>query len=175
MAAALLFGYPPHLDMNRFLEYAASHPYLLGATVLIALVAIALEIRRWALGSAAVGPVDAVRLANQGALMLDVRSDAQYADGHIIDARHINHNDLETSTDTLKKFKEKPVVVYCETGSTSAAAARTLNSRGFAKAVNLRGGLQAWRQENLPLVKEQARNIAGKSGSAKGEKGARTA
>ena len=53
----------------------------------------------------------------------------------------------------MKKYKDKPVVVYCENGFASATAARALNALGFTKVVTLRGGLQSWRQENLPLVK----------------------
>jgi rhodanese-related sulfurtransferase len=140
----------------------------------VALVAMVLEIRHRARGSAAVGPSDAVLLANQGALMLDVRTDEQYAEGHIIDARHLKNADLASSVDTLKKYKEKPVVVYCDTGSTSAAAARLLKSQGFAKVVNLRGGVQAWKQDNLPLVKDTTKGN-GRSQAAKSDKGAKTA
>ena len=58
--------------------------------------------------------------------------------------------------DSLKKFKEKPVVVCCESGFASAAAAKTLREQGFSKVATLRGGLRSWRQENLPLVKGAA-------------------
>jgi rhodanese-related sulfurtransferase len=40
----------------------------------------------------------------------------------------------------------------------SGAAARVLQAQGFTKVVNLRGGLQAWRAENLPLVKADAKS-----------------
>jgi rhodanese-related sulfurtransferase len=53
----------------------------------------------------------------------------------------------------LKKYKEKPVVVYDESGSLSASATRQLAAQGFTKAVNLRGGIVAWRTENLPVQK----------------------
>lgn len=90
--------------------------------------------------------------------MLDVRADEQYAEGHIIDARHVRGSDLESSVDSLKKYKDKAVVVYCDTGATSGAATRLLKSRGFTKVVNLRGGLQAWKQENLPVVREAGKD-----------------
>jgi rhodanese-related sulfurtransferase len=158
--------------MNRFFEFATAHPLLIAAIVVVALIAIALEIRHRATGSGSVGPTEAVLMANQGALMLDVRSDEQYADGHIIDARNLRGSDLESSADSLKKYKDKAVVVYCDTGATSAAAARVLKSKGFTKVVNLRGGLQAWKQENLPLVREAGKNPAR---TAKTDKGAKTA
>ncbi len=64
---------------------------------------------------------------------------------------------LPAKAETLKKYKEKPVIVYCENGTASGGAARTLRAGGFNKVVTLRGGLQSWRQENLPLVKGAAR------------------
>lgn len=158
--------------MNRFFEFAAAHPLLITAIVVVALIAIVLEIRHRASGSGAVSPTEAVLMANQGALMLDVRNDEQYADGHIIDARHVRGSDLGSSTDSLKKYKDKAVVVYCDTGATSASAARVLKSKGFTKVVNLRGGLQAWKQESLPVVREAGRSAAR---LPKTDKGAKTA
>jgi rhodanese-related sulfurtransferase len=55
--------------------------------------------------------------------------------------------------DTLKKLKEKIVVVYDDTGSLGASAARQLAAQGFTRAFNLRGGISAWRAENLPVQK----------------------
>jgi rhodanese-related sulfurtransferase len=156
--------------MNRFFEFATAHPLLIAAIVLAALVAVVLEIRHRASGSGSVGPTEAVLLANQGALMLDVRNDEQYADGHIIDARHVRGSDLESSADSLKKYKEKAVVVYCDTGGTSAAAARVLRSKGFTRVVNLRGGLQAWKQENMPLVRESGKHSPRTPKADKGDK-----
>ncbi len=159
--------------MNRLLEFTAAHPLMIGAIVVVALIAVVLEIRHRATGSGAVGPTDAVLMANQGALMLDVRNNAEhFAEGHIIDARHVRGSDLESSLDALKKYREKTVVVYCDTGATSAAAVRLLKSKGFTKVFNLRGGLQAWKQENLPLVRDAGKG-AGRPG--KSDKGARTA
>ena len=102
-------------------------------------------------------PADAVRLANSGALLLDVRNSEEYEAGHIIEARHLPAAELAAKAETLKKYKEKPVVVYCESGMASGTAARALRAGGFNKVVTLRGGLQSWRQENLPLVKGAAR------------------
>ncbi len=143
--------------MNRFFEYVVHHPFLVSAAAILAVLAVVIELRHRARGSNAVGPADAVRLANSGALLLDVREPQAYEAGHIIEARHLPAADLAAKTDTLKKYKEKPVIVYCDTGAASAAAARTLREAGFTKVVTLRGGLQSWRQENLPLVKGAAR------------------
>ena len=139
--------------MDRLLEYAARHPFLVGGTVLLALSAVAYEISRGRSGGQAVGPMDAVRLLNQGALMLDVRTKAEYDGGHVIDAKHVPQDEIAQSAETLKKYRDKVVIACCESGMRSGAAARVLRAQGFTKVVNLRGGLQSWRAENLPLVK----------------------
>jgi rhodanese-related sulfurtransferase len=143
--------------MNRFFEYVVHHPFLVAAAAILAVLAIVIEFRHRSRGSSAVAPADAVRLANSGALLLDVRDSQAYEAGHIIEARHLPAADLAAKAETLKKYKEKPVIVYCDSGMTSGAAARTLRAGGFNKVVTLRGGLQSWRQENLPLVKGAAR------------------
>jgi rhodanese-related sulfurtransferase len=94
---------------------------------------------------------------NQGALVLDVRPRDQYDAGHVIDARNVPSGDLPQSIETLKKYRDKPVVTCCDTGLTAGAAARTLRDQGFTKVASLRGGLQAWRAENLPLVRSSAK------------------
>jgi rhodanese-related sulfurtransferase len=143
--------------MERLLEYAARHPFLVGGTVLLALAVIAYEASRARAGGQSVGPMDAVRLMNQGALLIDVRSQAEYDSGHILDARHVPQEQVAQAGETLKKYKEKVVIACCESGMRSGAAARVLRSQGFTKVANLQGGLQAWRTENLPLVKTDAR------------------
>jgi rhodanese-related sulfurtransferase len=97
--------------------------------------------------------MDAVRLINQGAVLVDVRSQAEFDAGHIRDARHLPQEQVAGAAESLKKFKDKVIVACCESGMRSGAAARVLRTQGFGKVVNLRGGLQAWRAENLPLVK----------------------
>lgn len=143
--------------MNRFFEYSTQHPFLVAAAAILAVLAIVIEIRERAKGSSMIGTGDAVRLANGGALILDVRDAAEYEAGHIIDARSIPAKEVGDKADSLKKFKEKPVVVYCDSGFASATAAKALKALGFTKVATLRGGLRSWRQENLPLVKGAAK------------------
>ena len=139
--------------MDRLLEYVARHPFLVGGTAVLALAVIAYEVSRARSGGQAVGPMDAVRLMNQGALLVDVRSREEFEGGHVLDARHLPQEEIAGAGESLKKYRDKPVIVCCESGMRSGAAARVLKAQGFAKVVNLRGGLAAWRTENLPLVK----------------------
>lgn len=144
--------------MNRLIEYTTHHPFLVAAAAILAVLAIAIELRLRARGSSLIGPNDAVQLANGGALILDVRDGKDYDAGHIIEARHVPAGEIASRAESFKKYKEKPVLVYCDSGFASAGAAKALRASGFGKVVTLKGGLQTWRQENLPLVKTQANN-----------------
>ena len=140
--------------MQHLLDYASHHPglsLLLSAAVLAVLV---YELRERARGLGAISPQDAVRLMNQGATLFDIRDAEAYAAGHIRGARNLPPERLSSEFDSLKRLKERPVIVYCERGAAAAGALRTLATQGFTKVVNLRGGLSAWRAENLPLTRE---------------------
>jgi rhodanese-related sulfurtransferase len=143
--------------MERLLEYVTRHPFLAGGTAVLALAVLAYEASRARSGGQSVGPMDAVRLMNQGAVLLDLRSQAEFDSGHILDSRHVPQDQLGSSVETLRKYKDKVVITCCESGMRSGAAARVLQAQGFTKVVNLKGGLQAWRAENLPLVKPGAK------------------
>ncbi len=139
--------------MERLIQYVGNHPVLAGAALVIAIVAVVMELRARTSSLMAIGPQDAIRLMNQHALVLDVRPAEAFAAGHLTGARNVPAEQLEQAGEMFKKYKGKPVVVYCDTGATSGSVARKLAQQGFTKAVNLRGGLTAWRAENLPLAR----------------------
>ena len=137
--------------MDRILEYLAHHPWLCLGTVLVAALVVVYELRSRTEGQVSVSPQDLIRLMNQGALVLDLRSQEQFQSGHLAGARQMSGEQILKAADTLKKHKEKLVVVYDDTGSLGAAAVRQLTAQGFTKAFALRGGVTAWRADNLPL------------------------
>ena len=121
--------------------------------MLVSILVIVYEMRVQSETKASVSPQDMVRLMNQGALLIDLRPLEQYSAGHVGGARQMSGEQILQAGDTLKKYKEKAVVVYDDTGSLSASAVRQLAAQGFTKAFTLRGGLAAWRTENLPLTR----------------------
>jgi rhodanese-related sulfurtransferase len=140
--------------MDRLLEYLAHHALLGSTTLAIGVALLVYELRERSHAQGAVSPQDAVRLMNQGAALLDVRAAGDYAAGHIRGARHLPPDQLAAAGESLRRFREKPVVVYCERGPTAATAVRELARQGFTQVVNLRGGLAAWRAEQLPLARD---------------------
>ena len=139
--------------MQRLLEFIGNHYYLAGGAVLAAAAVIIYELRARVQSFAALSSMQAVRLMNQGALVIDLRDKESFDAGHIGDARNVPSAQLESQADSLKKWREKNVITYCDSGISGAGAARTLMKLGFTKVFNLQGGLNAWVKDNLPLMK----------------------
>lgn len=102
-----------------------------------------------------VGPQEAVMLFNhEDALVLDVREQSEWADGHIAKAKHIPLGKLKDKLSELEKFKDKPIIAVCRSGNRSAHACGLLKKAGFEKLHNLAGGMQAWESAGLPREKK---------------------
>ena len=139
--------------MPRLFEYIAHHPFLAGAALLAALAVIAVEIKERIEKFAAVSAAQAVRLMNQGALVLDLRAREAFEAGHIGEARNVPTAELESQADSFKKWRDRTVITYDDSGVSGAGAARTLTRLGFTKVFNLEGGLNGWIKDNLPVTK----------------------
>jgi rhodanese-related sulfurtransferase len=137
--------------MDRVLEFLSNHPWLATGTALAVALIVVYEMRARAESQFSVSPQQLIRLMNQGALVLDLRPAEQYQAGHLTGARQMSGEALLSAGDTLKKHKEKTVVVYDDNGSVSTSAVRQLAAQGFTRAFTLRGGLAAWRADNLPV------------------------
>ncbi len=137
--------------MDRVIEFLSHHPWLGTATVVAVAMVLVYEMRTHSESRLSVSPQELIRLMNQGALLLDLRPAEQYQAGHLTGARQMNGEQMLRAADTLKKHKEKAVVVYDDSGSLGAAAVRQLTAQGFTRVFALRGGLAAWRADNLPL------------------------
>src|ERR1700744_2175873 len=103
--------------MQRFLEYLGHHPYLAGATLLAAIAVVAFELRERMQAFAALSAMQAVRLMNQGALVIDLRAKELYDAGHISDARNVPAAELESQAESLKKWRDKTLITSGASGS----------------------------------------------------------
>ncbi|RQO59313.1 sulfurtransferase [Paucibacter sp. KBW04] len=96
---------------------------------------------------------EAVRLVNrEKAVLIDVCEPAEFAAGHVAGARNIPLASLEGHK-SLPSNKALPLVVLCQSGARAARAAGTLRKLGYENAQPLAGGLNAWREANLPVEK----------------------
>jgi rhodanese-related sulfurtransferase len=103
---------------------------------------------------AKVSQLQATQMMNQGkTLVLDVRDAAEFATGHLQNAKHIPLNELSTRLKELEKSKSNTVITVCERGVRSASAAALLTKQGFTQVFSLEGGVAAWKSQGLPTVK----------------------
>ena len=140
--------------MEQLLEFAGNHPVLVGAFAAV-LAALIWNFVADSGGKNAVDPLGATALINhEEALILDVRSMAEFKDGHIVNAVNIPLNGLGNNLKQLEKHRDKPIIAVCRSGSRSGAACRLLSKQGFAQTKNLRGGMMAWESANLPVKRK---------------------
>ena len=138
--------------MDRFLEFAGNHTLLVFALVSSFFLVAFTELRRKAGSVAAVEPTDAVRLINNDAAVIDLRSADAYGRGHIVNARNVPFDEFEGHMSKLKSLRNKPVIAVCDAGMTSSKAVDALRKSGFESVYGLKGGMSAWSQAGLPVV-----------------------
>lgn len=89
--------------------------------------------------------------------VLDVRTAGEYRSGHLENALQADWINMEQFMDRTKHLdKNKPVFVYCLSGSRSVDAAAYLQQQGFKEVYHLKGGVSAWRKTGRKLVAEDA-------------------
>lgn len=102
-----------------------------------------------------IGVADAVQLINrQDAVILDVREPAEFKSGHIPNARNIPAGQVGERLKELEKFKSRPILLTCASGSRSGDASSVLQKAGFAQVCSLAGGMGAWQQAGMPVAKD---------------------
>ena len=93
----------------------------------------------------------AALIADTNVVVLDVRTASEFAEGHLERAINIDYH----QSDFVEKAKatlplDKKIAVYCRSGRRSAGAAGKLAEEGY-KLVNLKGGIIAWKEANMPV------------------------
>lgn len=86
------------------------------------------------------------------AAVLDVRTPEEYSGGHLQNALNIDWNGNSFDQQISSLDKSKPVLVYCRSGSRSAAAASKMRAAGFKEVYELQGGIMKWNAAGLPVT-----------------------
>lgn len=139
------------LPMDRIPEFLANHWMLATTFVVLAIALVIIESRR---GGKSLGPALVGGLVNrEHAVLLDVRVDSDFRGGHIAGSVNIPLAQLASRLGELEKYKGKPLIMVCHVGHSAGDAAKQLIKAGHAPVYCLAGGINAWRGENLPVVK----------------------
>jgi rhodanese-related sulfurtransferase len=84
--------------------------------------------------------------AGKAPLILDVRTEEEYLEGHVPGARLIPHDRIGEYMDSLSEHKNEPIVVYCRSGNRTEKAIDKLEKADFSQVIELEGSFQAWKQ-----------------------------
>jgi len=140
--------------MEQFVEFAGNHPGLfLALGVVIGLLVFNLLASQIS-GIPAILPQEAISLINhEDAIILDVREDNEYTQGHILNSVHIPLSTLPSKMGRIEKHRNRSIIASCMSGNRSGRACSLLKKNGFEKVHNLKGGILAWQNASLPLTK----------------------
>lgn len=152
MLIQLLF-YNARIDLNHWIPVK----FFIDNIFLLAIVLVSGGALLWPVltqrGKRA-SPLQVTQLINGGkAIIVDVSDAAEFGAGHLRDAKHIALAELDKRIGELDKFKNKTVIVVCQSGARSGRAAGLLEKAGFADVQNLDGGMTAWKAAGLPVAK----------------------
>jgi rhodanese-related sulfurtransferase len=93
------------------------------------------------------------KMPRDGHVLIDVREDREWAEGHAAGAVHLSKGVIERDIESEIPDKSTTMVLYCGGGYRSALAALELQKMGYANAISLDGGWRAWNQAGLPVEK----------------------
>ncbi|MDH3616218.1 MAG: rhodanese-like domain-containing protein [Gammaproteobacteria bacterium] len=138
--------------MDKFLEFTSNHVLLVSALMISFFLLVFTELRRKASGLVNVEAGDVVKLINNDAVVIDIRSADAFARGHIVSAKNIPHDELDGKMEQLEQYKNTPIVAVCDAGVTTTQVVNKLRSAGFESVFGLKGGMSGWGQAGLPVV-----------------------
>ncbi len=140
--------------MQEYIDFARNNFLIVAGFIAVLGFIIKTEISRLTRKYKQIGVNEAVMLLNKdNSIVLDVREDKEVQGGKIKDARHITLGQLPSRMAELGSDKQKPILVYCRSGSRSGYACQMLTKAGYEDVSNLAGGILAWEAANLPVVK----------------------
>ncbi|MGE3318355.1 MAG: rhodanese-like domain-containing protein [Candidatus Berkiella sp.] len=140
--------------MDPLLVFFVEH-WALSSAFLVLIVVFALnEWRHRAMGIPSLDPQQLVNLLNHnGGVAVDIRSQLNYQQGHIIGAHSLPQEEFATKLNALNKYKSKPVILVCMKGLEAPKMAKLLAANGFTQLYFLANGMEGWVSNGMPVVK----------------------
>lgn len=136
------------------MEFIKENALLIGLAIGSGLALLWPMLNRKSGGAPNISVTEALMLMNRSKpLVLDVRDAAEFVAGHIHGAKNIPVAELAARTKEIEKYKDKPVLVNCQRGMRSKTACTILQAQQFTQLNNLQGGLDAWVEAKMPIVK----------------------
>lgn len=147
---------PPSMNqtLSRIPEFIGHNILLVAAFIVIILALIGLEVSRKFRGFRELTPAALVQMINRGEpLVVDLSAIADFEKGHIAGSKNVTPSQFDPENKDLAKAKGLQIVTICKNGAESGKAASRLVKAGFTNVATLVGGINAWKQADLPLAK----------------------
>lgn len=142
---------------NAFFQFVIQywHMWLLLVIVLVLLLYEEVKTKRY--GVPMVSPQEVITLMNRdSAVVIDIRDTEAFTQGHIIGSLNLPTTTIATIIDKLtaiKVHRDKPIVIVCARGQRCLAVANSLRKENFSQVYGLAGGITAWKNTEIPLIK----------------------
>ncbi len=136
--------------LEKLPEFMANNSMLFVAAGVIVGLIIINEWRIRSRGFNSILPTEVVQKINQGAKVLDIRAESAFKQGHIVDSLHMPADKVSQVVAKISD-KNQSIVLVCETGIRVTRVANVLVKDGYTQVSTLRGGVQAWISDKLPL------------------------
>lgn len=139
--------------MQDILLFAQHHLALCAVLAAVLTVLVIIEFIKLKRGANYITPARTTQLINHHkATVVDIRSKEMFLAGHIAGAVSLPASEAASQLKKIEKLKANPVIITCGAGTESPKIADLLTQQGFDVQI-LSGGIRAWRDAQLPLVK----------------------
>jgi rhodanese-related sulfurtransferase len=138
--------------MSQLSQFIINHWELCLALIMVLLFILINELYAQKKQAKALSTAEAIALINhEDAVIVDIREPDAFRAGHVIHSIRVAADEFNQKR--MDKYKAKPLILVCTRGVQSATLASQLRAQGFMQAMSLSGGITAWQEANLPLVK----------------------
>src|SRR5690242_178083 len=138
--------------MSELLDFFIKHWQLSAAFLVLLSVYLWVEFKGGS-NSSSISLEGATALYNhEQAVIIDLRSEQNFRQGHIIGSQNISNDTSESNIRSLQKYAKKPIIVVCAEGRESAKFVAKLKASNFDRVFSMTGGIRAWQDAGLPLV-----------------------
>ncbi|WP_341502351.1 rhodanese-like domain-containing protein [Gallaecimonas sp. GXIMD4217] len=140
-------------SMTDLTAFVSDHLVLSALWVILLIAFLVSVIQGFTAPYKKVAAQQAVFLINQDdTRVVDIRGQADFKKAHIAGAINLPKEQLlKNQLDKVEKHKNDPIILVCEAGMTAQQAAKHLHQQGFSSVYVLTGGIQGWKEANMPL------------------------
>ncbi|MGM0526656.1 MAG: rhodanese-like domain-containing protein [Pseudomonadota bacterium] len=140
--------------MQEILEFARQNAFMSGLWVVLLIALIVTWIRSKASPVKDLSAHQATVWVNrENGVFVDIRKQDDFKKAHIHGAQSLPASEIkQKNVGAIEKYKDAPIVIVCQTGTTARAAAHQLTQQGFEQVAVLAGGMNGWRNDKLPVA-----------------------